>query len=411
MLRKLAPWAAAATLFSAPAFAGCGIQAGAIRILANDFNSLRTVVDTAAECASATVTIDKNHNKNFADLMVPALTAKPAQYSVVVVANGSIPPLLSAGLIRPLDDLIAKYGQQLKPNQSIKIGGKTMAIAFMANAQHFYYRQDVLEQAGVSVPKTYEDVLAAAKTIQNKGLMKEPLAMSFLPEWDIAEEFLDMYYGGLRGPLFEQGTAKPALDHAKATRALTMMKAMVPFIGPDYLTYDSDVFRPKWYAGKAAMANMWGSSAALVLPGESPSPETAKETRLAVTPTIGGGTTPATMVWWDGFTIAKNISDADAEASFRAMLHGISPEMVQKHPTEAVWLIQGYEPTPLAAGVIACIKGGAPTYPMLPYMGLMHDALGAHIADFIQGKVSVEQMLADAEKAYVTAATAAGYLK
>jgi len=60
-----------------------------------------------------------------------------------------------------------------------------------------------------------------------------------------------------------------------------MMKEMVPFIGPDYLTYDSDVFRPKWYAGQVAMANMWGSSAALVLPEQSPSPETAKDTRLA----------------------------------------------------------------------------------------------------------------------------------
>ena len=408
---RIAPLIATAGLLCTPAFADCGIASGSVSVLANDFNSIRTVVDAGGECASPTVTITKNHNKNFADLMVPALTANPAHYSVVVVANGSIAPLLSADLIRPLDDLVAKFGQQLKPNQLIKVGGKTVAIAFMANAQHFYYREDILQQAGVPVPKTYEEVLAAAKAIRDKGLMKEPLAMSFLPDWDIAEEFLDMYYGGLRGPLFAQGTAKPALDHAKAVQALTMMKDMVPYIGPDYLTYDSDVFRPKWYAGHAAMANMWGSSAALVLPGESPSPETAKETRLAVAPTIGGGTTPATMVWWDGFTIAKNISDTDAEASFRAMLHGISPETAKQHPTEAVWLIQGYEPTPAAAGIIGSIKGGAPTYPMVPYMGLMHDALGAHIADFLQGKIGAEPMLADVETAYVTAATAAGYLK
>ena len=411
MKRLLALIAASAALVSTPAFADCGIPSGSVNVLANDFNSIRVVVSTAAECAGPKVTVAANHNKQFADLMVPALTANPAEYSVVVVANGSLSPLLSKDLIRPLDDLVAKYGQQLKPNQLIKIGGKTMAIAFMANAQHFYYREDVLKAAGVAVPKTYEEVLAAAKTIQDKGIMKEPLAMSFLPPWDIAEEFLDLYYGGLGGPLFEEGGAKPIIDKDKAVLALTLMKQMVPFIGPDYLTYDSDVFRPKWYAGQVAMANMWGSSAALVLPGQSLSPETAKETRLAAAPTVGGGKTPATMVWWDGFTIAKNLSDEDAEASFRAMLHGISPEMVKKHPTDAVWLIDGYQPTEGAVGVIASVKGGAPSYPMEPYMGLMHDALGAHLADFFQGKVSAEQALSDAEKAYVTAATSAGYLK
>ncbi|QPC95519.1 ABC transporter substrate-binding protein [Mesorhizobium sp. INR15] len=410
MKRLLAVSAVYAALLTSNAFADCGISAGSVNILANDFKSIRTVVSTAEECASADVKITKNHNKQFADLMVAALTASPAKYSVVVVANGSISPLLSADLVRPLDDLVAKYGQQLKPNQLIKIGGKTMAIAFMANAQHFFYRESVLKEAGVEVPKTYEEVLAAAKTIHDKGIMKQPLAMSFLPDWDIAEEFLDLYYGGLGGTLFEEGSARPAIDMAKATQTLNLMKEMVPYIGPDYLTYDSDVFRPKWNAGQVAMMNMWGSSAAQVLPGQSPTPEIAKDTRLAAAPTFGGGATPATMVWWDGFTIAKNISDADAEASFRAMLHGISPEMVKKHPTDSVWLIEGYKPTDNAEGIVASIKGGAPGYPAVPYMDLLHNALGVEIGKFIQGKESAEQAISDAQKAYTTAASSAGFI-
>jgi len=179
MMRLLAVIAALAALLSTPVFADCGIPSGSVRILANDFNSIRTVVNTATECASGTVKITSNQTKPFADLMVPALTANPAEYTVVIVANGSISPLLSRDLIRPLDDLVAKYGKDLKPNQLIKVGGKTMAIAFMANAQHFFYREDVLKKAGAPVPKTYEEVLAAAKAIQEKGIMKEPLAMSF----------------------------------------------------------------------------------------------------------------------------------------------------------------------------------------------------------------------------------------
>ena len=44
-------------------------------------------------------------------------------------------------------------------------------------------------------------------------------------------------------------------------------------------------------------------------------------------------------LWWDGFTIAKNISDEDAEASFIAMLNGISDDMVMANNDKAVWLI------------------------------------------------------------------------
>ena len=38
-----------------------------------------------------------------------------------------------------------------------------MAIAFMANAQHLFYREDLLEENGIEVPTSYEEILAAAE--------------------------------------------------------------------------------------------------------------------------------------------------------------------------------------------------------------------------------------------------------
>ena len=49
-------------------------------------------------------------------------------------------------------------------------------------------------------------------------------------------------------------------------------------------------------------------------------------------------------------------------------------------------------------------------YPMLPYMGLMHTALGAELSDFMQGKESAEQALQDVEAAYIAAANEKGFL-
>ena len=55
-------------------------------------------------------------------------------------------------LIRPLDDLVAKHGKHLKKNQLDRINGKIMAVAFMANAQHLVYREDVLKKIGMQPP-------------------------------------------------------------------------------------------------------------------------------------------------------------------------------------------------------------------------------------------------------------------
>ena len=65
------------------------------------------------------------------------------------------------------------------------------------------------------------------------------------------------------------------------------------------------------------MMNEWGSLAGAMLDAEGAADGVVANTVLAAAPTIDGGTIPAAALWWDGFTIAKNISDEDAEASFQ----------------------------------------------------------------------------------------------
>ena len=129
--------------------------------------------------------------------------------------------------------------------------------------------------------------------------------------------------------------------------------------------------------------------------------------------TVGGGSIPASTLWWDGWTVAKNISDEEAEATFMAMMNGIRPELMQdaEVASQAVWLIEGYQPTDAAVGVFEAAQAGTRPYPMLPYMGLMHGAIGNELADFMQGKESAEQALADIEAAYRAAAMEKGFLK
>ena len=392
------------------AAAECGIDEGSVRILSNDFEALHVVAERAEQCASDTVEVTKNQTTEHKNIQVAALTSDPATYTVAVVANNSLVPLLNDGLVRPLDDLVAEYGQDLQESQLIRIDGKVMAIAFMANAQHLYYRSDLLEEAGLEPPKTYEDMLANAEALKAQGILETPLAASFKPGWDLAQEFVNMYTG-FGGEFFTEGSAEAAIVNDQGVAALEMMKAMSEEMNPDFVTYDTNGVKPVWEASEVAMMNGWGSRTASFIDETEQDPVIAQNTKFAAAPTVGGGTVPATTLFWDGFAIAKNVSDADAEASFRAMVHAISPELLEEHSDKAVWLIEGYEPSPAAEGVVATLAAGAKPYPMTPYMGLLHTALGANLAEFMQGQESAQKALEDVVAAYNTAAREAGYLK
>jgi ABC-type glycerol-3-phosphate transport system substrate-binding protein len=281
----------------------------------------------------------------------------------------------------------------------------------MANAQHLVYRADVLEAAGLTPPKTYEEMLSAAQTIRDKGLMQNPVGGAYMAGWNLAQEFNNMYLG-MGGAFFKAGTAEPSINSEAGVKTLEMMKALSEYMNPDFLTHDSNATNAEFRAGNVALMNMWGSRAATLVDAEGVPQEVVDGFAIDGPMTVGGGSTPASTLWWDGWTVAKNISDAEAEATFIAMMNGIRPELMASEEirTQAVWLIDGYTPTDAAKGVFAAAQQNTIPYPMLPFMGLMHTALGAELSDFMQGKESAEQALADVEAAYRAAAKEKGFL-
>jgi ABC-type glycerol-3-phosphate transport system substrate-binding protein len=407
-LRKIATVVALTTLASS-AWAGCGISEGRVSIVGNEFPAIQTIGAGAMECAGGGVTVETNLTADHQKINLPGMTGNPAEFTSAIVANSSIVALMNNDVIRPLNDLVAKHGQGLQKSQLVTIDGNIMGIAFMANAQHLTYRSDVLKDLGIPVPSTYEEMLAAAKKIANYNLMQYPIGGAYAAGWNLAEEFVNMYMG-YGGEFFKPGTAEIAVNNQHGVDSLNMMKALSEYMNPDFLTHDSNATSAEWKAGNVALMNMWGSRIG-ALKGDEVDAAVVAATATAGPMTVGGGTTAASTLWWDGFTVAKNISDTDAEATFMAMMHAIRPAMLNETTSpQAVWLIDGYEPTPAAAGVFAAAAMGTKPYPMLPYAGLMHSAAGAELVDFMQGKETAEQALAGLEAAYTTAATEKGYL-
>ena len=408
MFLKKVALASAMSLAAGSAWAECTISAR-VSIVGNEFPAIQTVGAEAQACTGAEVStnLTADHQK----INLPGMQGNPAEYTSAIIANSSIVALMNDDVIRPLDDLVAKHGAGLRPNQLVSIDGKVMAVAFMANAQHLVYRSDILDQIGVEPPKTYEDMLAAAKMIRDQGILQNPVGGAYAAGWNLAQEFVNMYTG-VGGEFFEPGTPNVTVNNEKGVAALEMMKALTAYMNPDYLTHDSNATSAEWEAGNVALMNMWGSRTGVLMDAEGSAPEVYENTTVGAPMTVNGGDIPATTLWWDGWTVARNISDEDAAATFLAMKHGTSSAILSDETMpQAVWMIDGYQPAAVNAGVMGTMQMGARPYPMLPYMGLLHTALGDNIADFLTGKEDAATTLADIEAAYTAAAREKGFLQ
>ncbi|WP_417840063.1 ABC transporter substrate-binding protein [Tritonibacter scottomollicae] len=402
MTLKTILMAGALSLAGAAASASCAFENTVpLKSLTAGFEAWKAATDAMAECGNFSASLDQE----FKEKQPEAFAANPALYQIGGVANETLIPLLNAGTIRPLDDLVAKYGENLTPNQLIKIDGEIMAIAMMVNAQHLMYRQDILADLGIEEPKTYADVLAAAEKIKAAGVVDYPLGGTFKTGWNLAQEFVNMYLG--EGGNFVDADNNPTINTPKGIKALETLKAMTAYMDPEYLVSDSTYVQQQFQQGKIAMANLWASRAAAM--EDAAESQVVGKVKMASAPM--GAAAPATSLWWDGVVLAANMSDEQAEAAFKVVMEGMDTEMVQANNDAAVWLVAGYEAGPLAAGAAASAANGARPYPASTALGILHSALGNGLSAYLTGAKDAETTLADIEANYITAAKEAGLLE
>jgi ABC-type glycerol-3-phosphate transport system substrate-binding protein len=371
-----------------------------LRSLTAGFEAWKAVTDAMAECGN----FEANLDQEFREKQPEAFAADPSLYHIGGVANSTMIPLLNAGTIRPLNDLVEKHGQHLKPNQLITVDGDIMAIAMMVNNQHLMYRTDILEELDLEVPTTYDEMLEAAAVIEEAGVVQYPLGGTFKAGWNLGEEFVNMFLA--HGGNFVDDNNMPTINNEMGLASLEKLKATTEYLDPEYLASDSTYVQQQFQQGQIAMANLWASRAgAMDDPEES---QVVGKVKMASAPM--GPEAPVSSIWWDGIVIASNITDEEAEAAFRVAMEGMDTETVQANPEAAVWLVDGYEPGDLAAGAAATAANGARPYPASSAMGIMHSVLGNGIAAYLNGDKDAETTLADIEAAYMTSAKEAGLI-
>ncbi|WP_426989195.1 ABC transporter substrate-binding protein [Pseudarthrobacter sp. Y6] len=89
---------------------------------------------------------------------------------VATIEYPQLPQFVSNGQIQPLDGLINKANTVDKLSDQIRhliqFGDKTYALPYDAAPMIMWYRKDMLDKAGVSIPKTWDEFEAAGKKLK-----------------------------------------------------------------------------------------------------------------------------------------------------------------------------------------------------------------------------------------------------
>jgi len=161
-------------------------------------------------------------------------------------------------------------------NFSATYGGKIYTIPLDGDFQMVYYRTDLLQQAGLKPPQTWEDYLTIAKTFHRKDLngdgtpdfgsciAKKRNAQSYWMVWSVAAGFLQAT-GTREGSFFDTGTMKPLTNNEAFAEALRIYVETGKYGPPDELNWDVGDSRSGFVTGRCALSLDWGDIGTLAI--------------------------------------------------------------------------------------------------------------------------------------------------
>ena len=258
-----------------------------------------------------------------------SVKAPTATYDVIMVLGFSVSQLVGGGYFTPLNGYLAKtpkaydFGDFPKGQLDYcgyyripqkNFGGKTLYLipGLHGGSVNFFYRKDLLKEAGLQVPKTWAQYLAAAQKLNTGGVAGNSMVCK---SGDVNMPLVDWYTrfttvgGKLMSGSPDRKNFRPRLTSPAAVAALQHMVQCVKYASPGVLQYDFTASVNAFAAGKTAMMLMWSTIA-----GPIYNPKTSKvagKAAVAINPGIGANRGRAVRGGW-GMGIPKNSKVKDA---------------------------------------------------------------------------------------------------
>ncbi|MFE1949713.1 ABC transporter substrate-binding protein [Streptomyces sp. NPDC059524] len=207
----------------------------------------KRLVDTFNKTSKVKAVLDTVPGADYQSKLQTIISGKQAPDVFFNWGGGSIKPYVDAGMLTPLDDFIAKNPKlksEFLPSvfNTAVVDGKPYGVPMRGTQPVLLFsNQKVLKDAGVTAPRTWEELLAAVKTLKAKGVT--PIALGGGDKWP-TQMWFQYVYDRVAGPELFKKAAKGDKDvwaSADSKKALGMLRELID-AGAFGTNYDSVKF-------------------------------------------------------------------------------------------------------------------------------------------------------------------------
>jgi ABC-type glycerol-3-phosphate transport system substrate-binding protein len=321
---------------------------------------------------------------------------------------------VAANWLKPItaevDAMPVKGDIMAGPLDAYLINGEQWAVPYMAATGLMTYRKDILDEAGVDVPDTWEDMLSVAEKIHSDDTAA--IAMRAVPGQGFNMFIFPMVMRAYGGKFFEDytgGDLTPAINSPETLEALNVYMKLLNDYGPQGAgNFNFAEVNAAAQNGQIAFAlEGTGVVAQIVDPAKS---KFADKTGIALPPAGPAGRSPAIAVHGLGIPAsAKNpelsakfiewavstetmtkIALSESFSNFTTAPVAANPEVIDKYAK--------VHPDFLKMQADALNQAIGHYRPLLPDWPALGQAIGENINAALNGLVSPEEALESAEQ-------------
>lgn len=239
-----------------------GVEGDALKQAAKDYEAQTGVHINVAEFPYANL-----FEKELIDL-----NARTAAYDLIMLDDPWFPKFASLNVLTDLGQLLQERGKTDPENDFVEASmalcrnpyqtGALYALPYVGNSQLFFYRKDLFRKHNLKEPATWDDVLAAAKTISEQETAGAPgggktygYVMRAAQGNAAVADFMPIFWA-FGGEMFD-ASGQPTVNSPEGIAALRFMIELGKYSPPGYASFNADEVGAHLLQGTAAMSINW----------------------------------------------------------------------------------------------------------------------------------------------------------
>lgn len=239
-----------------------GVEGDALKQAARDYQTLTGVQVNIAEFP-----YDNLFEKELIDL-----TAATGAYDLIMLDDPWFPRFATEQVLVDLTPFYQKRGQTGPDEDFVPSSmalckhpyetGDLYALPYVGNSQLFFYRKDLFEKHNLKEPATWDDVLTAAKTIDERERNGAPgggrlygYVMRAARGNSAVTDFMPIFWS-FGAEMFDAG-GRPAVNTPEGIEALQLMLELGKYTPSGYASFNASEVSAHLLQGTAAMSINW----------------------------------------------------------------------------------------------------------------------------------------------------------